>query len=55
MNNKLGVDSRKKSSKILTDVLEKSFSFEDAFQKSINNTKYKIRSEDKAFVYISSV
>ena len=52
MNNKLGVDSRKKSSKILTDVLEKSFSFEDAFQKSINNTKYKIRSEDKAFVYM---
>ena len=52
MNNKLGVDSRKKSSKILTDVLDKSFSFEDAFQKSINNTKYKIRSEDKAFVYM---
>ena len=52
MNNKLGDDSRKKSSKILTDVLEKSFSFEDAFQKSINNTKYKIRSEDKAFVYM---
>ena len=52
MNNKLGVDSRNKSSKILTDVLEKSFSFEDAFQKSINNTKYKIRSEDKAFVYM---
>ena len=52
MNNKLGVDSRKKSSKILTDVLEKSFSFEDAFQKSINNTKYIIRSEDKAFVYM---
>jgi len=52
MNNKLGIESRKKSSMILTDVLDKAFSFEDAFQKSITNTKSLIKSEDKAFVYM---
>jgi len=52
MNNKLGIESRKKSSMILTDVLDKAFSFEDAFQKSITNTKSLIKFEDKAFVYM---